>query len=155
VTGLRQTGRQVTVRAANSGDYEAVVGLLRAAELPLAGLPRSLTDFYVAEDRGRVLGAIGLELYGANGLLRSAVVHPAARGTGIGVALVERILGHARERGVGAIFLLTTTAERYFPRFGFERIARDDVPDQVKASVEFQDACPASAAVMRRVVSAH
>ena len=151
---MGQTGQQVTVRAADSGDYEAVVGLLRAAELPLAGVPPALTDFYVAEDRGRVLGAVGLELYGANGLLRSAVVQPAARGTGIGVALVDRILGHARERGVGAVYLLTTTAERYFPRFGFVRIARDDVPDHVKASVEFREACPASAVVMRKVVSA-
>ena len=38
-----------------------------------------------------------------------------------------------------------------FPRFEFERITREDVPASVRAPVEFQSACPASAVVMRRV----
>jgi amino-acid N-acetyltransferase len=145
---------RVRVRPATGGDFDAVVGLLRDARLPLAGVPGTLTGFYVAEDQGRVVGAIGLELHGPDGLLRSAVVDPGARGTGIGLALVDRILDRARERGLGAVYLLTTTAERYFPRFGFIRITRDDVPDHVKASVEFHEACPASAVVMRKVVAA-
>jgi choline dehydrogenase-like flavoprotein len=48
------------------------------------------------------------------------------------------------------VFLLTTTAEGFFPRFGFEQITRDEVPPSVRGSVEFQSACPASAIVMRR-----
>jgi amino-acid N-acetyltransferase len=48
------------------------------------------------------------------------------------------------------VFLLTTTAERFFPKFGFEQIARDEVPASVKASVEFRSACCASAIVMRK-----
>jgi amino-acid N-acetyltransferase len=145
---------RVRVRPATGGDFDAVVGLLRDARLPLAGVPGTLTGFYVAEDQGRVVGAIGLEVHGPDGLLRSAVVDQGARGTGIGLALVDRILDRARERGLGAVYLLTTTAERYFPRFGFIRITRDDVPDHVQASVEFHEACPASAVVMRKVVAA-
>ena len=38
--------------------------------------------------------------------------------------------------------LLTTTAERFFPGFGFERVERVDVPASVQASVEFRSACP-------------
>jgi amino-acid N-acetyltransferase len=48
------------------------------------------------------------------------------------------------------VFLLTTTAEKFFPRFGFEQIAREDVPPSVQASVEFTSACPTSAIVMRK-----
>lgn len=141
------------VRPADQRDYQAVAELLRAADLPLAGIHPSLTGFYVAEERGRVVGAIGLEVHGEDGLLRSAVVDPAARGTGIGLTLVDRILSHARERGLGAVYLLTTTAEGYFPRFGFTRIAREQVPDPVRASVEFREACPASAVAMRKPVA--
>jgi amino-acid N-acetyltransferase len=141
--------RQAAVRAASGEDHGTVVGLLNAAGLPLAGLTPTLTDFFVAEQEGRVVGAIGLEGYGPDALLRSAVVDPAARGSGIGVALVERVVEHARQRGILAIYLLTTTAEHYFPRFGFHRIGREAVPEAVKASVEFREACPASAAVMR------
>ena len=49
------------------------------------------------------------------------------------------------------MYLLTTTAEGWFPRFGFERIAREEVSEAVRGSVEFGGACPATAAVMRRV----
>lgn len=146
--------RQVAVRAASGEDHGAVVGLLDAAGLPLAGLTPALTDFFVAEQDGRVVGAVGLERYGPDALLRSAVVDPTARGSGIGVALVERLLEHARERSILAIYLLTTSAEHYFPRFGFHRIGREAVPEAVKASVEFREACPASAAVMRMELSA-
>jgi amino-acid N-acetyltransferase len=48
------------------------------------------------------------------------------------------------------VFLLTTTAEAFFPKFGFEQIQRIDVPISLQASVEFQSACPASAIVMRK-----
>jgi amino-acid N-acetyltransferase len=143
----------VVVRAATEADYQAVGALLEASSLPLAGVPSTLADFYVAEAQRRVVGAVGLELYGTDALLRSAVIDPVTRGSGIGRALVERALDHARERGVRAVYLLTTTAERYFPRFGFDRITRQEVPDAVQASVEFREACPASAVVMRKVVA--
>lgn len=143
-----------SLRPAATGDFNPLVGLLEASGLPTAGLTAALDDFYVAEYEGRVVGAVGLEPYGASALLRSAVVDPALRGSGIGEALVRRILEHARERGISELFLLTTTAERYFPRFGFSPIARDDVPGAVRESVEFREACPASAVVMRAELSA-
>lgn len=140
------------VRSATGSDFAQVMALLQSAGLPGAGVEPALTGFYVAEAQGRIVGAVGLEPYGSDALLRSAVVDPAARGTGIGVALVERILDHARERGVRGVYLLTTTAERWFPRFGFEGITREEVPAPVQTSVEFREACPASAVVMRKLV---
>jgi amino-acid N-acetyltransferase len=138
------------VRRAASRDHRAMIRLLQAAALPTDGVPATLHDFYVAEDHGRIVGAIGLELYGGNALLRSAVVDADVRGAGIGEALVRRVLDDARERGIRDFYLLTTTAERYFPRFGFQRIDRKEVPAGVQASVEFREACPASAVAMRK-----
>jgi amino-acid N-acetyltransferase len=129
-----------------------VIALLEAAGLPTAGVPRALDDFLVADTGDGLAGAIGLERYGSGALLRSAVVRPAHQGTGIGAALVRAVLDRARDGGLREIFLLTTTAERWFPRFGFTPIAREQVPDAVRASVEFRDACPASAAVMRVLI---
>jgi len=142
---------RATVRPAGAADYPAVVALLGAAGLPIAGIPRSLGDFLVAESEagGQVLGAIGLEPYGTAALLRSAVVDPSERGTGVGHALVRALLVHATARGVRELYLLTTTAEEFFPRFGFERIRREEVPAAVRESPEFRESCPASATVMR------
>jgi amino-acid N-acetyltransferase len=124
--------------------------MLTAEKLPLDGVEDHLSDFLVAEDDGKIRGAAGLEIHESFGLLRSVVVELSAKGTGVGRALSEAQLGAAQAKGLRAVFLLTTTAERFFPRFGFERVTRDEVPAEVQRSREFQGACPASAIIMRR-----
>src|SRR4030095_8370434 len=49
----------------------------------------------------------------------------------------------------GSLLLLTMTKTAYFEHFGFQTISRAEVPAAVQCSVQFQDTCPASAAVMR------
>jgi amino-acid N-acetyltransferase len=141
-----------SIRAALPGDHALVAALLLANELPVDGIPASLDHFLVAERDDAIVGVIGLECYGADALLRSAVVHPALRGTGLGARLVDAIIAQAKRGGIDVLWLLTTTAERWFPRFGFEMAERAQVPLTVRASREFQGACPASATVMRRFV---
>jgi amino-acid N-acetyltransferase len=143
----------VRVRPARPADYPAVAGLLDAAGLPTAGLSPSLADFLVAETGDRIAGAIGLEVYGGAALLRSAVVAAAARGRGAGTALVVALLERARGRGVRDVYLLTNTAEEWFPRFGFARIRREAVPAALHASAEFQGACPESAAILHATLA--
>lgn len=96
-----------------------------------------------------MVGVIGLEPYGESALLRSAVVSPTVRGTGLGERLVRALLEAARLGGTHEVILLTTTAESWFPRFGFERIRREAAPASLNASEEFRGACPATAVVMR------
>ena len=137
-------------RTARSADLPNVLDLLGRAHLPTAGVAESLSHFIVAELEGKLIGVTGLEVYGASALLRSVAVEDRWRGTGVGRTLIDRALGQARQAGIHDIFLLTTTAEHYFPRFGFACVSRDEVAEEVRASVEFQDACPASAVVMRK-----
>ncbi len=138
------------IRAATATDASAVRALLADSKLPLDGVPDDLAHFLVAEREGRVVGAIGMELYGDAGLLRSAVVSPALRGTGVGEQLVHALLDSARAGGARELVLLTTTAERWFPRFGFARTTRAEVPKSLHASEEFKGACPDTAVVMTR-----
>jgi amino-acid N-acetyltransferase len=141
------------IRPATAADHQAVIALLQAAGLPTAGVPATLNDFLVADTPAGLAGAIGLERYGSAALLRSAVVRSGDQGTGIGAALVHALLDRARDDDdVREIYLLTTTAERWFPRFGFTPVARTQVPEAVRASVEFREACPASATVMRVLI---
>lgn len=140
---------RTTIRRANAADASAVRALLTGAKLPLDGVPDDLAHFLVAEQDGTVVGAIGLESYGDAALLRSAVVTSAVRGTGLGERLVRALLAAAQSGGTKELVLLTTTADAWFPRFGFERISRDAAPASLHASEEFRGACPASAVVMR------
>jgi len=138
------------IRSATSSDLSAVERLLVASDLPTDGVRDNFSRFVVADDDGSIAGAIGLEKYGSVALLRSAVVAPDQRGSGIGRRLVEQLLERAEEAGIDELYLLTTTAEEYFPKFGFARTDRTAVPDAVKASAEFRGACPDTAVVMSR-----
>jgi amino-acid N-acetyltransferase len=145
---------EVKIRDATKRDLDAVESLLSESKLPLDGVKENFSGFIVAEDAGEVAGAIGLERFGSVALLRSAVVSPEHRGSGIGRKLVEQLLERAEKDGIEELFLLTTTAEKYFPRFGFAPTTRSAVPSAVKASAEFQGACPDTAIVMKRRITA-
>lgn len=138
------------VRAASPPDLPAVERLLTASHLPLDGVRAALPTFVVAEAGDGIVGVAGLEVCCDNALLRSVAVADAWRSRGLGRALVSRVVSDAEARGIRAMYLLTTTAERYFPSFGFREITRDEVPEDIRATAEFQGACPASATVMCR-----
>jgi amino-acid N-acetyltransferase len=140
------------VQPARPEDFEAIARLLGDHELPLDGLREHLATTLVARDAGALVGSAALEVYEDGALLRSVAVAPGRRHSGLGQTLVNASIDLARTRGIPALYLLTTTAERYFPRFGFERIDRGDVPAGVQRSVEFTSACPSSAIVMRKIL---
>ena len=137
------------VRPGTPREFGAVKRLLVANKLPVDGVPESLQNFLVAFDGQKVIGAIGLEVYSDSALLRSAVVDESARGTGLGAQLVEAALAKARVLRLKDVFLLTMTAEKYFPRFGFVEVPRESAPEEIQRSVEFTSACPASAVLMK------
>jgi len=140
----------VALRRAEAADRDAILGLLGRLELPTAGVVNWLTGFWVAVQDDRLVGAAGMERYGDAGLLRSVAVAPEWQGGGVGRALVERVLDEGRAAGILEVYLLTTTAEHYFPRIGFAGVARSEVPAPLHDSEEFKGACPSSAVVMRK-----
>jgi N-acetylglutamate synthase-like GNAT family acetyltransferase len=138
-----------TIRPALPQDRALVVALLAAAALPTGGIEDPLGDSYcVAEYDGDLLGVAGLEVHGRHGLLRSVVVQPRARGTGVARALVADRLAWGRRSNLQGIYLLTTTAATYFQRLGFARVSREAVPAAIRASGEFAELCPQTAVVM-------
>ena len=138
-----------SIRTATANDLGAVESALRDADLPLDGLRDQFGEGYaVAESAGRIIGVEGIEVHGDAGLLRSAVVISPWRGKGVGDALTRDRIEWARRRGLSALYLLTTTAGDYFPRFGFARTERDTAPEAVRRSREFAEACPSTALFM-------
>jgi len=137
------------IRAATAGDLPAVMALLEASRLPLAGVEGYVATTLVAQRSARIVGCAAVEIHGTAGLLRSVAVDEARRGEGLGHQLTQAALDLARSRGVRRVYLLTTAAEAFFPRFGFRTLPRDQVDAAVRQSVEFTTACPASAVAMR------
>ena len=140
---------EISIRAAVPKDRPDVLTLLSASRLSSEGVDAELAGFVVAETDGCVVGAAGLEQHGRDGLLRSVAVSESQRGRGVGARLTGRVIEYAQSRGLEGLYALTTTAETWFPRLGFERIERAQVPEAVQASAEFRTICPSSAAVLR------
>lgn len=141
----------VRIERASREDLDAVFALLALHHLPPDGLEQHLATLLVARLGPDIVGSAGLEVYADGALLRSVAVVPRVQGQGVGRRLTEAAVSLAVGASAPAIYLLTTTAEAYFPRLGFERTDRVAVPESLKSSVEFRGACPASAIVMRKL----
>lgn len=148
-------------RVATIDDTAAIHHLLTTAGLPTDGVAELLASdegrFVIAEtpgDEAELVAVAGLEVCCRNALLRSVAVRADWRKHGLGHQLVQRVVCDAESRGINALYLLTMTAEHYFPRFGFETVARDSVPPEISNTLEFMSACPASAVAMKRRLAA-
>jgi amino-acid N-acetyltransferase len=141
---------QVTFSKATLGDLPAVRTLLRSCDLPIEDLtPEHLERFVLCHVRDRVVGSVGLEVVsGETALLRSLAVAPEERARGFGRELWSRARDQARTLAVRRLYLLTTTAESLFRKWGFRRVPRDAVPEEIRATDEFSSLCPATAVVM-------
>jgi N-acetylglutamate synthase-like GNAT family acetyltransferase len=132
---------------------EAAVQLLESAGLPSQDLTDAHLDhFFCVGPSSTPYGLIGLELHASDALLRSLVVAPDRRRTGLATALVAHAERHALSQGATSIFLLTTTAEAFFQRRGYVVADRASAPRAIRATREFTDLCPASSAFLMKTL---
>lgn len=136
-------------------DRAEILSLLTESGLPVEDLPLIMDSFLIAVEGDRLIGVVGIEQYGRFGLLRSLAVDKEFRGNGIASFLVRELELLASRAEIDALFLLTKTAERFFGRRGYEKVSRDQVPEDVRASSEFSHVCPVTAVAMRKAVIRH
>jgi arsenite methyltransferase len=141
------TGRKAAVAPADAVATDAGEALLSAAGLPTAGWRSGATERLALVEGGVLLGIVAIERHGGEALLRSLAVAPAARGRGVGGALLASAVRAARRDGAQRVYALTTTIPAWLARRGFGEVARERVPAALHASAELQGACPDTARV--------
>jgi amino-acid N-acetyltransferase len=109
-----------------------------------------LKHFLLGWDGPKLVAVIGLEIKSHNALLRSLAVDADYRNRGIATRLVGEIEDYAKSVEVDTLYLLTLTAEGFFKKCGYRRIARDSAPAGIQETTEFRNLCPASAVCMVR-----
>jgi putative acetyltransferase len=91
--------------------------------LDLRGLRQPHVRFFVATAGGRAAGCAALAVFGDWAEVKSMFVHEADRGTGVAVALMERLEAEARALGCGVLRLETGVtlgrARAFYARHGF------------------------------------
>ena len=141
------------MKAAQPADLPAIRGLLAASGLPAQDLtPAHLSSFWTQQDAAGLLGVVGLEPRGRAALVRSLAVRADGRGRGVGGALLAHAESQAGALGVETLYLLTTTAERFFAARGYTTTPRDAAPPEIRATAEFAELCPASSVCMAKRV---
>lgn len=133
-------------------DWNEIRNLLTANRLPVQGALNHLSNFVVATENGRVVGAIGLEVYGDIGLLRSLVVASHMRGKSIAKRLIKHMIAQSRSRQLSALYLITGSADPLFERYGFEKMARADMPTKLYVSMELQGPSSTASTGMRLIL---
>jgi amino-acid N-acetyltransferase len=143
------------VEIARASDANAIHRLLLDAGLPVDDLAgRALDHFLVMRDGAQVVGVVGLDFAGDAALLRSLAVEPRARTRGLGQRLVVAAENMAWQRGAKALYLLTTTAEKYFARRGYRPAQRGEAPPGIAGMPQFTGLCPSSSAFMTKARAA-
>jgi N-acetylglutamate synthase-like GNAT family acetyltransferase len=142
---------EIEIAEATDRDLDAIKSLLRANDLPLAGVDEHWSAFILAREGEEIVACGGAEAYPSSALLRSIAVRPEYRRHGLARNIVRKLVERLSAQGIREFYLLTTTAAAYFEKRGFEVIGRDHVDPALLSSREFQDACPKSATCMRLV----
>jgi len=142
-------GAEIAIEQARTEDLPPIQALLQEAELP-GDIGAPLPHFLVARHHGRLVGCVGMEVYGSDALFRSLAVEPAYRGSGLGRRLYETLAERARGKGVERAYLLTTTIASLAESWGFRRIDREKVAAAIRETSQFRGACCASAVAMCR-----
>ena len=141
----------VNVRPAGEADLEVAREWLAGAGLPIDDLtPAHMQNFLVAMTATGPVGMIGLEQFGAIGLLRSLVVDPGKRSAGLGRKLVDALEGKAARDGIRELWLLTIDADAYFVARGYELRDRNDAPAVIRQTPEFSSLCPGDAFLLSK-----
>ncbi len=136
------TGSAVRIAPADHTDLPEIIHVLGQNGLPEAGLgAHDDTLVWVARDGEQLVGTVALEVHGVSGLLRSVAVDEAHRHNGIGKQLTDTALSAAHARGLHDVYLLTSTAERFFEQRGFTTIDRAEVPTAITECEEFACSC--------------
>jgi amino-acid N-acetyltransferase len=121
---------EVHVRRARTSDVPAIKDIVdiyagsgrKLLAKELVTLYEDVQDFVVAELDGVVVGCGALHVLWADlGEIRTLAVHPDHRKTGIGAALLQRLIDTARELGLTRLFALTFHTD-FFERHGFTEI---------------------------------
>ena len=134
-------GNTINIENFSTNDKEKVLDLINGAKLPTEDLiDEKMKNFMVARGKdGSIIGVVGVEIYQESGLLRSLVVHPSYRGSGLGSLLTRKIESFAWHNGVKTLYLLTMTAADFFPKIGYEVTQRDNVPESIRKTEEFNN----------------
>ena len=134
-----------------SGQLDDLKAALVEAGLPADDITEDGRRFFAyATLDGELVGYGGFELYASTALVRSLVVLPRFRKTGIGRNMALILFRRVFDLGGSELYLLTNSARVFFEKLGFVAMNRSSAPNAIVSTSQFTGLCPASAILLYR-----
>lgn len=129
----------IVIRIAEEKDLLPVQRLVAKAGLSDQGIEHQINDFLVVEnEKKQIIGTVGIERLGLDGLLRSLVMASESWNAKIGLNFLELALAFAKQRGVKTLYLLTNSSIPFFEHIGFEEVKEEEIPEHLKKTSHFE-----------------
>ena len=127
----------IGISKATVDDIKPLSRLLKKENLPPDDIEKWIDHFLVLKDGNMTVGGVGLEIWGEIGLFRSFVIAEEYRSKGFGNKLYDTIMLKAKKMNLHSLVLLAKGTVDFFEKNGFSFISRDELPLEVKNSVQF------------------
>ena len=101
---------------------------------------------------GNLVAGGALEIYGEFGLLRSVAVRPDQQNQGLGMALLEALEQQAQRQGMQTLYLLTTSAAKFFAAHGYQPIERSAADSRLHNSAQWGAICSSASLMVKQLV---
>lgn len=130
------------LRPANGADLAHIASILHRGKLRSGGARERLGRTVVVEaDRGKPVSTAAVDILGDSGVLKSVATASSAVGRGSGTLAVAGALRVAARGGANRVYAMTSTADGFFKRLGFEEVERDQLPDAVGMDPSLEREC--------------
>ena len=154
---LIDSGNYDTIRQAGTRDVSGIMALVK----PLVDenilvhrseqeLERHISDFYVAERDGSVIGCASLTLYEDQAELGCLAVHPDFRASGKAGEILQHLVKIAQQKQCHSLFALTTRSGDWFREQGFIPDSLENLPAERQ---QLHDASTRGSKVFTRALS--
>lgn len=128
----------IVIRIAEEKDLLPIQRLVAKAGISEQGIENNIKDFLVVEDANKqIIGTVGIEPLGVDGLLRSLVIKSENWNAKIGLEFVQLAIAYAKQKGIETLYLLTNRSIPFFEYLGFKAVEEAAIPAHLKESNHF------------------
>tara|TARA_R110002012_G_scaffold139040_2_gene296132 strand:+ start:27358 stop:27831 length:474 start_codon:yes stop_codon:yes gene_type:complete len=148
---VNTTQSSIQFRLIKPSELAVATALLEQASLVVSDISEKVKLFGLFSDNS-LLALAGLEVFENEALLRSVCVPAQEKGKGYGQQIIRTLENDAARNGITDLYLLTTTASKFFERIGYKVADRNTASDAIKNTSEFSDLCPSTAVFMHKTL---
>ncbi|MEC2073498.1 GNAT family N-acetyltransferase [Alkalihalophilus marmarensis] len=129
----------IVVRRAATKDILPIQRLVARAGLSSAGIEHAVSQFLVVENEDeQIIGAVGIEQYEHNALMRSLVLDSPIWTGVLTLEFLQVALAYAKDQDIRTVYMCAKSSSPLFYQLDFKEVKKERIPKVVKQSTHYQ-----------------